>query len=344
LELIVFNDFIKEQQFRFTENKVSEFNKIVNEQDYISKYSANIAENKGEQKRLDSNNQALLTNENRKYAELANFKAKLNKPNTSQYKEALSGIAGLQSQINNLKVNFSYLTDPDEIESKKTQIQSLHNKKVRFEKIRNDEIRKWNAPLNAEINRINTELNAIKNDKELNETKISSLTKQIEISKQKKDTLEQVAEKKTAKFDNTQKKTNNFIEGFRVLEYSVWEKDKKTGELINGTVLFFLFLIRFLFFMIEILPTIVKIVTPIGNYERRVYQEEKNLELHLSSTTYQKYIEDLFHMTHEAKVQLEKDRIQAESDMHQELIDQIKTAQLEVARSRIDNWKEKEIN
>ena len=41
------------------------------------------------------------------------------------------------------------------------------------------------------------------------------------------------------------------------------------------TELFFLWMIRLLFFIIEILPTVVKIVTPVGSYDRMVQAEEK---------------------------------------------------------------------
>lgn len=49
----------------------------------------------------------------------------------------------------------------------------------------------------------------------------------------------------------------------------------------GATILFLLWLIRILFFTIEILPTIAKIATPIGAYDRAIYRKEKDLEMEL---------------------------------------------------------------
>lgn len=343
LELIIFKDFIREKDYNFKEENAKEFVKSTLEQDYIDEFNSNIKESKTEKEKLSKTEGYLTSEISKTENKLFILKAKLNNPPSITYKNVIKRIAEEQNKINRINELLNDNNNLDRI-SLSERMSLARATKNKYSRIRDREIQSWNSDIRTQINNTETELNSKKNEKSTCVQKTQIIENKNKKYNEQKDSLSEKQKMKTGGLVKAQEQSNNFIEGFRVLEFAVWDRDKKTGELNNGTVLFFLYLIRFLFFMIEILPTIVKIVTPIGNYDRKIYQEEKNLELHLSSTLYQEYIENLFHISHEARVQLEKDRIQAESEMHQELINQIKTAQLEVARSRIDNWKQKEIN
>lgn len=111
------------------------------------------------------------------------------------------------------------------------------------------------------------------------------------------------------------------------------------------TILFLLWLIRILFFTIEILPTISKIATPLGAYDRAIYRKEKDLELELDEKAedflkQQKKLRDL-----ENKSELEqlKERVTIENELHKELLTEIANVQNQVARQKIEEFKQKHL-
>lgn len=111
----------------------------------------------------------------------------------------------------------------------------------------------------------------------------------------------------------------------------------------GATIFFLLWLIRIVFFTIEILPTISKIATPIGAYDRAIYRKEKDLELELNERTseylnQQKRLRDI---EDEAEQKQIKERTKIENNLHKELLTEIAKVQNEVARKRIEEFKQK---
>ena len=121
----------------------------------------------------------------------------------------------------------------------------------------------------------------------------------------------------------------------------MWQRDKE-GNLTDTTQLMFLWLVRILFFIVEILPTVVKIVSPVGSYERMVAAEEKNLIEYLNSTEYCDIIKNIHKLALSSQEELQQQQHDAEIDLKQSILDQIKKAQLEVAQLAIERWKEQE--
>ena len=113
----------------------------------------------------------------------------------------------------------------------------------------------------------------------------------------------------------------------------------------GATILFLLWLIRILFFTIEILPTIAKIATPIGAYDRAIYRKEKDLEMELDEKTseYLLHQQKLREIEFEAEQKQLKDRVKIENELHKELITEIASVQNEVARKKIDDFKNKHL-
>ena len=105
----------------------------------------------------------------------------------------------------------------------------------------------------------------------------------------------------------------------------------------------FLWLIRLLFFIIEILPTIVKIVSPIGSYERMVHAEEQSLLEYLESTEYDNQIKSIHRLALSTQSELQQEQHDQEVALKKELLDKIKQSQLEVATAAIEKWKEQEL-
>ena len=113
----------------------------------------------------------------------------------------------------------------------------------------------------------------------------------------------------------------------------------------GATILFLLWLIRILFFTIEILPTIAKIATPFGAYDRAIYRKEKDLEMELDEKTseYLLHQQKLREIEFEAEQKQLKDRVKIENELHKELTTEIASVQNEVARKKIEDFKNKHL-
>ncbi len=113
----------------------------------------------------------------------------------------------------------------------------------------------------------------------------------------------------------------------------------------GATILFLLWLIRILFFVVEVLPTIAKIATPIGAYDRAIYRKEKDLEIELEQKTsgyleQQKLLRELEYSAEEEQL---RDRTKIENKLHKELLTEIATVQDQVARKKIEEFKQKHL-
>lgn len=109
----------------------------------------------------------------------------------------------------------------------------------------------------------------------------------------------------------------------------------------GAAIFFLLWLIRILFFTIEILPTIAKIATPLGAYDRAIYRKEKDLELELEQRT-EKHLENqkiLREIEDIAEQEQLKERTKIENQLHKELLTEIAKAQDEVAKQKIEEFK-----
>jgi hypothetical protein len=141
------------------------------------------------------------------------------------------------------------------------------------------------------------------------------------------------------KYEEEIRNKKGFVLRFMVLENLATPFNSKIPE---GTSIFMLlWLIRILFFTIEILPTIAKISTPIGAYDRAVYRKEKDLELELNERTseylkQQKTIRDIEYIAEQEQT---KERTQIENNLHKELLIEIATVQNQVAIQKIEEFK-----
>jgi hypothetical protein len=111
----------------------------------------------------------------------------------------------------------------------------------------------------------------------------------------------------------------------------------------GATIFMLLWLIRILFFTIEILPTIAKIATPLGAYDRAIYRKEKDLELELEQRTseYLKQQKALRDIEYEAEKEQTLERTQIENKLHKELLTEIAFVQNKIARDKIEEFKKK---
>lgn len=142
-------------------------------------------------------------------------------------------------------------------------------------------------------------------------------------------------------FQDKIKDKKGFVLRFMVLENLATPNNPDIPE--GATILMLLWLIRILFFTIEILPTIAKVATPLGAYDRAIYRKEKDIELELDDRTaeflkQQKVVREI---EFEAEQEQTKTRTQIENNLHKELLIEISNVQNKVARLKIEEFKMK---
>lgn len=140
-------------------------------------------------------------------------------------------------------------------------------------------------------------------------------------------------------FQDKIKDKKGFVLRFMVLENLATPNNPEIPE--GSTIFMLLWLIRILFFTIEILPTIAKIATPIGAYDRAIYRKEKDLELELEERTseYLKQQKILRDIEYEAEQEQTKERAKIENGLHKELLTEIANVQNKIAREKIEEFK-----
>lgn len=127
---------------------------------------------------------------------------------------------------------------------------------------------------------------------------------------------------------------NHFIRNFEILDWAVLpsNNDGKWMDFI------FLWMIRLLFFIVEILPTVVKIVTPVGSYDWMVHREEEDMKEYLKSSEYGDSIKRM----HEIELQAREDLLQqqhaAEQELKKQILERMRDAQMKVADAAIAKW------
>ena len=112
----------------------------------------------------------------------------------------------------------------------------------------------------------------------------------------------------------------------------------------DGWLLFFLWLIRVLFFTIELLPTVVKLLTPVGAYDIAIHQKENEIakQLEKDLEDFEKNYQPLILVKYKKDLELAKRqenyRVQKEEENHKKIIDRIQKIQLKIAEDWLDRW------
>lgn len=378
LELVVFEDFIAEQEFFWNENKSNSLSKnsranreSIKVQEHIDEGNASISRMVKQKEGLD-NEVTNLQNS------IQNLRAKLNNPTTKEYAAAKKDLSNanasinqlnsilrnLESQYNNAN-QYQQSSISGQISSVRAQIRTQQAKRNACNSIISAEIAKWNKPINEEIDELQDQIKVKEEEIAQKKKDINDTQSQIAIDTKRRTDYEQQRDTLVQQHENTVKEGNHFIQNFEILEYAVTPQDidcvrcKGKGKIKNEncfscsgtgkvkgdrpTEWYFLWLIRLLFFIIELLPTVVKIVMPIGPYERMVYAEEKDVEFYLSSSNYLSRIRSMHDMETKAHEDQIAAQIAAEQEIRQVLMDQLKAAQIEIAEAVIKQWRESEL-
>lgn len=379
LELVVFEDFIAEQEFFWNENKSNSLSKNSRANRESIKVQEHIDEGKASILRMEKQKEGLGNEVTDLQNSIQHLSAKLNNPTTKEYiaarkdlssanvsiKQLNSRLRNLESQYNNASQH-QQSSISGQISSVRSQIRAQQGKRYSCNSIINAEIAKWNKPINEEIAELQDQKKVKEEEIAQKKKDINDTQAQITIDAKRRTDYEQQRDSLVGIHDTVMHQGNHFIQNFEILEYAVTPQDidcvrcKGKGKIKNEdcfscsgtgkvkgerpTEWYFLWLIRLLFFIIELLPTVVKIVMPIGPYERMVYAEEKDVENYLTSPDYLAKIRSMHDMETKAHEEQISAQIVAEQNLRQALMDQLKAAQIEIAEAAIKQWRESELN
>ena len=346
LELVIFEDYIKENQGDYTEYKIKQYGQSVKDNSGEDNINKRIDDATATQKKLNTETDRLSTEIESLRAKINSLEYQKNHPNSTAYKSA-------QNRYNSARKEYNRARSDYNTENRKNYPSrgALNTYKARMNN--------YGSIMNAAKRDMNVAAKAWKDEKQdVIDALVPQRDEKIEDKKNKDDAYNKLLDRqnkdrekadkaeqerrekekiKQEKIDNG----NHFIQNFQILEYAVWKTDKN-GNLTDKTQLMFLWLVRLLFFIVEILPTIVKIVSPIGSYERMVYAEEKSLEEYLESDEYTDKIRHVHELALSTQEELQQEQHDTEIELKKNILEKIKLAQLEIAELAIEKWKETE--
>ena len=346
LELLVFNGFIQND----IENYKSDLLKQQHKDSFDAQQSAEY------HSKSKSLNQLLKMESckkddiemliNNKRSERQREVNMLNHPNTTTYNNAKANANGLQRQLNELYSlpNSDY---------RRNRIPGLRSQISHQRSVMASERNAWNSKVNARISELDNEIAQLSDALRVVKEKIAKTDREKQRVDSTSVSYQARAEESLNKTDERFRNGNNFTLYYAVLAHAIYKTHKvthermgtdgktytyETEEFVNKDFMFLLWFIRAMFFVIELLPSIVKVVSKAGQYELRVYHQEEELKKYLHSQEYQDYCYKMLHGDNQLEMDLQAQRHDAEKKVQHDIIQAIMNAEESVAKESIDNW------
>ena len=350
LELLVFNGFIQND----IENYKSDLLKQQHKDSFDAQQSAEY------HSKSKSLNQLLKMESckkddiemliNNKRSERQREVNMLNHPNTTTYNNAKANTNGLQRQLNELYSlpNSDY---------RRNRIPGLRSQISHQRSVMASERNAWNSKVNAHISELDNEIAQLSDALRVVKEKIAKTDREKQRVDSTSVSYQARAEESLNKTDERFRNGNNFTLYYAVLAHAIYKTHKvthermgtdgktytyETEEFVNKDFMFLLWFIRAMFFVIELLPSIVKVVSKAGQYELRVYHQEEELKKYLHSQEYQDYCYKMLHGDNQLEMDLQAQRHDAEKKVQHDIIQAIINAEESVAKDSIDNWEKLE--
>ena len=274
----------------------------------------------------------------------------LNHPNTTTYNNAKANANGLQRQLNELYSlpNSDY---------RRNRIPGLRSQISHQRSVMASERNAWNSKVNAHISELDNEIAQLSDALRVVKEKIAKTDREKQRVDSTSVSYQARAEESLNKTDERFRNGNNFTLYYAVLAHAIYKTHKvthermgtdgktytyETEEFVNKDFMFLLWFIRAMFFVIELLPSIVKVVSKAGQYELRVYHQEEELKKYLHSQEYQDYCYKMLHGDNQLEMDLQAQRHDAEKKVQYDIIQAIINAEESVAKDSIDNWEKLE--
>lgn len=350
LELLVFNGFIQ--------NDIENYKSDLLKQQHQDSFDAQqAAEYDSKSKSLDqllksesNKKDDIITAINDKRSERQSEVNKLNHPNTTTYNNAQASANGLQRQLNEL---YS-LSNSD---YRRNRIPGLRSQISHQRSVMASERNAWNSKVNARISELDNEIAQLSDALRVAKENIARTDREKQRVDSTSVSYQARAEESLNKTDERFRNGNNFTLYYAVLAHAIYKTHKvthermgtdgktytyETEEFVNKDFMFLLWFIRAMFFVIELLPSIVKVVSKAGQYELRVYHQEEELKKYLHSQEYQDYCYKMLHGDNQLEMDLQAQRHDAEKKVQHDIIQAIINAEESVAKDSIDNWEKLE--
>ena len=350
LELLVFNGFIQ--------NDIENYKSDLLKQQHQDSFDAQqAAEYDSKSKSLDqllksesNKKDDIITAINDKRSERQREANMLNHPNTTTYNNAQASANGLQRQLNEL---YS-LSNSD---YRRNRIPGLRSQISHQRSVMASERNAWNSKVNARISELDNEIAQLSDALRVAKETIARTDKEKQRVDSTSVSYQARAEESLNKTDERFRNGNNFTLYYAVLAHAIYKTHKvthermgtdgktytyETEEFVNKDFMFLLWFIRAMFFVIELLPSIVKVVSKAGQYELRVYHQEEELKKYLHSQEYQDYCYKMLHGDNQLEMDLQAQRHDAEKKVQYDIIQAIINAEESVAKDSIDNWEKLE--
>ena len=346
LELLVFNGFIQ--------NDIENYKSDLLKQQHQDSFDAQqAAEYDSKSKSLDqllksesNKKDDIITAINDKRSERQREANMLNHPNTTTYNNAQASANGLQRQLNEL---YS-LSNSD---YRRNRIPGLRSQISHQRSVMASERNAWNSKVNARISELDNEIAQLSDALRVAKENIARTDREKQRVDSTSVSYQARAEESLNKTDERFRNGNNFTLYYAVLAHAIYKTHKvthermgtdgktytyETEEFVNKDFMFLLWFIRAMFFVIELLPSIVKVVSKAGQYELRVYHQEEELKKYLHSQEYQDYCYKMLHGDNQLEMDLQAQRHDAEKKVQHDIIQAIMNAEESVAKGSIDNW------
>lgn len=346
LELLVFNGFIQ--------NDIENYKSDLLKQQHQDSFDAQqAAEYDSKSKSLDqllksesNKKDDIITAINDKRSERQREVNMLNHPNTTTYNNAQGSANGLQRQLNELYSlpNSDY---------RRNRIPGLRSQISHQRSVMASERNAWNTKVNARISELDNEIAQLSDALRVAKENIARTDREKQRVDSTSVSYQARAEESLNKTDERFRNGNNFTLYYAVLAHAIYKTHKvthermgtdgktytyETEEFVNKDFMFLLWFIRAMFFVIELLPSIVKVVSKAGQYELRVYHQEEELKKYLHSQEYQDYCYKMLHGDNQLEMDLQAQRHDAEKKVQHDIIQAIINAEESVAKDSIDNW------
>ena len=346
LELLVFNGFIQ--------NDIENYKSDLLKQQHQDSFDAQqAAEYDSRSKSLDqllksesNKKDDIITAINDKRSERQREVNMLNHPNTTTYNNAQASANGLQRQLNELYSlpNSDY---------RRNRIPGLRSQISHQRSVMASERNAWNTKVNARISELDNEIAQLSDALRVAKENIARTDREKQRVDSTSVSYQARAEESLNKTDERFRNGNNFTLYYAVLAHAIYKTHKvthermgtdgktytyETEEFVNKDFMFLLWFIRAMFFVIELLPSIVKVVSKAGQYELRVYHQEEELKKYLHSQEYQDYCYKMLHGDNQLEMDLQAQRHDAEKKVQHDIIQAIINAEESVAKDSIDNW------
>ena len=346
LELLVFNGFIQNDIESYKSDLLKQQHEDSFDAQQATKYDS---KSKSLNKSLETESNKkdkIETTLNDKRSEKQREENKLNHPNTTTYNNAQASVNGLQRRLNEL---YS-LSSSD---NRRNKIPGLRSKIKHQRSVMTSERTAWNSNVNARISELDNEIAQLSDSLSEVQKSIESTYKEKQRVDSTSVTYQTKAEESLSKTGERFKNGNNFTLYYAVLAHAIYKTHKvthermgsngkthtyETEEFVNKDFMFLLWFIRAMFFVIELLPSIVKVVSKAGQYELRVYHQEEELKKYLHSQDYHDYCYKMLHGEHQLEMDLQAQRHDAEKKVQHDIIQAIINAEESVAKESIDNW------